>query len=147
MSANKTPPLLSKCKSYQDYIKKINIWCKITSIPKKDQGGAILLTLENEAEDKVLELDENEIICDLGVANIIKQLDKIYKKNETLEKFEALDSFETYRRQPEESINDFIIEFDKRLNRTKKLGTTMSNDLLAYRMIKCANMLEQDKYW
>ena len=145
MSSNKQPPLLSKCKSYQDYIKKINIWCKITSIPKKDQGGAILLTLENEAEDKVLELDENDILCDQGVANIIKQLDKIYKKNETLEKFEALDSFETYRRQSEESINDFIIEFDKRLNRTKKLGTEMSNDLLAYRMIKSANLSEQDE--
>ena len=145
MSANKTPPSLSKSKNYQDYIKKLNIWCKITSIPKKDQGGAILLTLENEAEDKVLELDENEIICDNGVANIIKQLDKIYKKNETLEKFEALDNFETYRRLSEESINDFIIEFDKRLNRTQKLGTTMSEDLLAYRMIKSANLSEQDE--
>ena len=145
MSSNKTPPLLTKSKSYEDYKKKLSIWSKITSIPKKDQGGAILLTLENEAEDKVLELDENDIICDQGVENIIKQLDKIYKKNETLEKFEALDSFETYRRLPEESINDFIIEFDKRLNRTIKLGTTMSDDLLAYRLIKSANLLEQDE--
>ena len=75
MSFNKTPPLLSKSKSYEDYIKKLNIWCKISSVPKKDQGGAILLTLENEAEDKVLELEESQIICDQGVANIIKQLD------------------------------------------------------------------------
>ena len=143
--SNKTPPLLSKSKNYQDYIKKINIWSKITSIAKKDQGGAILLTLENEAEDKVLELDENDIICENGVDNIIKQLDKIYKNNETLEKFEALDNFETYRRSPEESINGFIIEFDKRLNRTKKLGTTMSDDILAYRMIKSANLSDQDE--
>ena len=145
MSSNKTPPLLTKSKSYADYIKKLSIWSKITSIPKKDQGGAILLTLENEAEDKVLELDENDIICEQGVENIIKQLDKIYKKNETLEKFEALDKFETYRRPPEESINNFIIEFDKRLNRTIKLGTTMSDDLLAYRLIKSANLPEQDE--
>ena len=80
MSSNKTPPLLTKSKSYEDYKKKLSIWSKITSIPKKDQGGAILLTLEKEAEDKVLELDENDIICDQGVENIIKQLDKIYKK-------------------------------------------------------------------
>ena len=74
---------MSKSKSYDDYIKKLNIWCKITTVPKKDQGGAILLTLENEAEDKVLELEESEIICDEGVSNIIKQLDSIFKKNET----------------------------------------------------------------
>ena len=39
----------------------------------------------------------------------------------------------------------FYIEFDKRLNKTKKLGTTMSDDLLAYRLIKSANLSEQDE--
>ena len=59
---NRTPPLLSKSKSYDDWCKKIRIWQLITCINKKDQGGAILLTLEGEAEDKVLELSEDQIM-------------------------------------------------------------------------------------
>ena len=143
--SNKTPPILSKSKTYVDWIKKVNIWCRITSLPKKDQAGAILMTLEGEAEDAVLELTEDEIVSEDGVKLVKERLDKIYKKNETLEKFEALDKFETYSRPLEVSIHDFIIEFDKRYSRTKKLGTAISDDLLAYRMIKSANLSEQDE--
>ena len=142
---NKVPPLLSRSKSYDDWVKKIKIWCKITSLPKADQGGAVLMTLEGEAEDKILELEEEQIIAENGIENILKHLDTIYKKNETVEKFEALDSFESYKRPSELSIKDFVIEFDKRHNKTKKLGTAMSDDLLAYKLIKSANLSEQDE--
>ena len=53
---NRVPPLLSKCKSYADWCKKIKKWAKITSVSPLNQGGAILMTLDGEAEDKVLEL-------------------------------------------------------------------------------------------
>ena len=43
---NKVPPLLSKSKSYEDWVKKIKIWTKITSLPKTDLGGAALMTLK-----------------------------------------------------------------------------------------------------
>ena len=38
-----------------------------------------------------------------------------------------------------------MIEFDKRHNKTKKLGTAMSDDLLAYKLIKSANLSGQDE--
>ena len=94
---SKVPPLLSKSKSYDDWVNKIKIWTKITSLPKSDQGGAVLMILEGEAEDKILELEEDDIIAEDGLDNIIKQLDTIFKKNETVEKLYALDNFETYR--------------------------------------------------
>ena len=103
------------------------------------------MILEGEAEDKILELEEDDIIAEDGLDNIIKQLDTIFKKNETVEKFNALDNFETYRRPSDISINDFVIEFDKRHNKTKKLGTAMSDDLLAYKLIKSANLSGQDE--
>lgn len=142
---NKVPPLLSKSKSYEDWVKKIKIWTKITSLPKTDLGGAVLMTLEGEAEDKILELDESDIIAENGIENILKQLDILFKKNETVEKFNALDAFETYRRPSDLGINEFVIEFDKRYNKTKKLGTAMSDDLLAYKLIKSANLSDQDE--
>lgn len=142
---NKTPPLLCKSRSYDDWVKKVKIWRRITCLLPQDQGGAILMTLEGESEDKALELSEEDITSEEGVEKIIAQLDVLFKKNTTLEKFEALDSFETYRRSSDVSIHEFVIEFDKRYLKTKKLGTEMSDDLLAYRMIKSANLSEQDE--
>ena len=142
---NRVPPLLSKCKSYADWCKKIKIWAKITSVSPLNQGGAILMTLDGEAEDKVLELDEDKILCENGITNIITQLDQIYKKNSTVEKFEALDNFETYRRPSDTAMSEFLIEFDKRKNKTQSLGTEISDDLLAYRLIKAANLSDSDE--
>ena len=65
---------------------------------------------------------------------------KIYKKDELSEKYNALESFETYKRPSSTSICDFLTEFDKRYNKTKSYGTVMSDDLLAYRLIKSANL-------
>ena len=153
LKGNKSPPLLQKAKSYEDWVKKSKIWVKITCLLPESQGGAVLMSLEGgavlmslegETEDAVLELTEEELTSADSVKNILSRLDSIFKKNTTLEKFEALDNFECYCWLHHVSISDFVVEFDKRLNRTKKLGT-MSDDLLAYRMIKSANLSEQDE--
>ena len=62
---SKIPPLLSKSKSYDDWVKKLNIWCKITCLSKTDQGGAVLMILEGEAEDKILELSQDDIVAEI----------------------------------------------------------------------------------
>ena len=71
------------------------------------------MSLEGEAEDAVLELTEEELTS----ADRVKKsrLDSIFKKNVTLEKFEALDNFECYCRPHHVSISDFVVEFDKLL--------------------------------
>ena len=144
----KNPPLLQKPKSYDDWIKKLKVWRCVTCLPKNEQGGAVLASLEGaegEAEDAVLEMTVEELTGESSVDLIIARLDKLYKKNETLEKFETIDNFQTYSRPHHVTINDFIIEFDKRLTKTKKIGTVHSDDFLAYRLIKSANLTDQDE--
>ena len=97
-----------------------------------------------ERQKIVSELDEDKILCENGITNIT-QLDQIYKKNSTVEKFEALDNFETYRRPSDTAMSEFLIEFDKRKNKTQSLGTEISDDLLAYRLIKAANLSDSDE--
>ena len=68
---NKNPPLLQKARSYDDWVKKLNIWVKITCLPAESQGGAVLMTLEGEAENAVLELTDDKVTSADGVKNII----------------------------------------------------------------------------
>ena len=139
----KTPPILSKCSCYEDYKKLLGLWTKFSALDKNEQGTAVLLSLEGKAQEAVLELDTEVITADDGVSKIIERLDKIYLQDTLIKKYEALDSFENYRRPHDVSVSEYILEFDKRYLRTKNLGTQMSDDLLAYRLLRNANLGDQ----
>ena len=72
-------------------------------------------------------------------------LDKLFKKDETLQKYQALEVFETYRRPTSSSIQKFLNEFEKWYNKIKSFGTTIPDDIIAYCLLKCANLSEQHK--
>jgi len=110
---SKTPPSLKQCKSYDDWTKMINMWRVFTDLPKEKQGPALFLSLEGEAQDAVLELDEKEIIKDTGVETIIKRLDRLFKKDSVITKYLALEKFESFKRPPDMSIQTFLNEFKK----------------------------------
>ena len=142
---NKNPPSLSKSKSYADWLKLLDIWRKFTSLEPEKQGPAIVLSLEGEAQDAILELSTNDITDKDGVDKIIERLNRLYKKDELTEKYNALESFETYKRKSNTSIRDFLTEFEKRYHKTKSHGTVWSDDLLAYRLLKSANLTTRDE--
>ena len=141
--SNKISPALSKYKTYDDWIKALSIWVKFIDLEKKKQGPAVCLSLEGEAQEAVLELDEALITSDNGVKHITKRLDGLFKKDELLKKYEALEAFESYKHSSSTSMQEFLNEFTRRYNKTKSYGTTMSEDILAYRLLKSANLSEQ----
>ena len=137
---NKSPPLLSKSETHDDWIKLLSIWLKFTSLKSEKQELAIVLTLEGEAHDEVLDIHTDVISGKDGVSKIIKRLNKIYRKGELSQKYNALEEFEIYKRKGSTSIRDFLMEFEKHLHKTRTYGTTMSDDLLAYHLLKAANL-------
>ena len=78
-----------------------------------------MLSLENEALDVVLELDDEDIGKDNGVDVIIDRLNKLFKKDSTITKYQILEAFETFKRPSTMSIQAFLNEFDKQLFKTK----------------------------
>ena len=68
----KTSPSLSKCKTYEDWFKPIKVWRHFTDSPATRQGWALVLSLEDEALDAVLEIDE-DITKENGVDSMFKQ--------------------------------------------------------------------------
>ena len=92
---NKSPPLLSKSKTYDDWIKLLFIWLKFTSLKSEKQELAIVLTLEGEAHDEVLDIHTDVISGKDGVYKIIKRLNKIYRKGELSQKYNALEELES----------------------------------------------------
>ena len=103
------------------------------------------MSLTGTAQESVLEIDGAEINADDGIDKVIAKLDKLYMKDATLEKFETLEAFDSFQRKPETSIQEHIHEFEKIYNKLKDKGTTMSDDLLAYKLLKSVKLSEQDE--
>ena len=61
-------------------------------------------------------------------------------QDETLQKFEVFDEFDSYRHSPETPINEFLHKFDLLYNKLNSYGTTISDDLLGYKLLKAANL-------
>ena len=67
----KTPPSLSKCKNYEDWLKLIKMWQKFSDLLENRQGPDLVLSVEDEALDVVLEINEPDIRKENGVNFII----------------------------------------------------------------------------
>ena len=57
----KTPPSLSKFKTYEDWLKLIKIWRKFSDLPANQVEPALVLSLEDEALDAVLDINKLDI--------------------------------------------------------------------------------------
>ena len=116
----RAPPSLSKCTSYETWLKEIKIWQKFTNLSVEKQAPAIFLTLEGTAREAVLELDVEAISEATGVETIIAHLNKIFKKDQKLAAYEAYENFEKFKRSPDMSIRSFINEFERLYTKVKE---------------------------
>ena len=73
-----------------------------------------MLSLEDEALDAVLEIDESDINKENGDF-IIARLNRLFRKDLTVTKYQAVDAFLTFKRPSNMSIQAYLNEFDKRL--------------------------------
>lgn len=145
MSNHKNPPSFKKGDNYENWKKTLGIWQLVTSLEKSKQGPAIFLSLDSEAQEAILELPQDQIACSEGVKNILTKLDNLYKKDKTQSAFEALEDFEGLKRTEGQSIKDFCNQFDLAYNKAKTYGTTLSTDVLAFRLMKSANLKEDQE--
>ena len=89
-----------------------------TNLPANRQGSALVLSLEDEALDAVLEIDDKDIAKENGVDAIIERLNRLFKKDYTITKYQ-------------------------RLYKMKSYGTVQSDNILAYCLLKPANLSEK----
>ena len=61
-------------------------------------------------------------------------------RDETLQKYQVFDEFDSYWRSPETPINEFLHKFDLLYNKLNSYGTKNSEDLLGYKLLKAANL-------
>ena len=84
--------------TYEHWLKLIKAWRSFIDLPADRQGSALVLSLEDEALDAVLEIDDEDITKENGVDVITERLNRLFKKDSIATKYKALEAFETFRR-------------------------------------------------
>ena len=140
----KNPPKLRADMLYEDWKKDIKIWKRATELDKKKQGAVLFGSLEGKMKDTVREeVEETDFDNDDIVDKIIASLDKLLKKDEAEQSYQAFHKFITYRRPKDMSIEKFIQEFTLRATKVKNSGMVLPDGALAYAVLTCCNLTEE----
>ena len=85
-------------------------------------------------------MSEDAISSATGLTQVLSRLDYLYLKDETLQKYDTFEAFDSFRRPSHMSIPEFLHAFNLLSNKLQSYGTTISDDLLAFKLLKAANL-------
>ena len=142
------PPVFNSSKNYERYKIELLAWREVTTLSKVKQGIAIALTLpddESSVREKVFdELSIADLKSEDGLDKLIAFLDKILGKDDLEDILEKFEDFEDFRRG-DENTSDYIAKFDQKYSRIKKKGLKLPSEILAFKLLKRANLSKEEK--
>jgi hypothetical protein len=151
MAMRINPPVFkSDTKNYDRYKQELLAWKEVTDVPAAKQGIAIALTLPEgditNIREKVFdEISLVELKADTGLQTLITYLDKKLGKDELEDSWEKFEDFEDYSRKDDETISQYIANFDQKYQRIVKKGMTLPPEILAFKLIRKANVTREEK--
>jgi hypothetical protein len=72
-------------------------------------------------------------------------LDKVFLRDDKDKAYEAYKNFDTLSKSENMSMSEYIVEFDKRYNQSKKYEITIPEAVLAFRLLDKANLTSSEK--
>ena len=150
---NISPPNLNECSDYESYIKMLDIWRKITEVEREKHGLIIAYSLPNKSEkfgDKLRErllatVSTARLEGADGLKAVLEYLNKILGKDDKTTKLDSFLALDDCFKKPEQSIKDYVQEFDEHVDKCKALGMKFFEEHLAYLMMKRAK-LNKEQY-
>ena len=144
-----SPPVLNKNVIYTQWKREVLIWQLGTSVEDKKQASRVFSKLEGKVRDFASRLSLEELGDKDGVKKLIAHLDVFHKKDEAQTLFIAIERLEKYYRGQNESIQDYIEEFGRRIDQVNELITgdqeAYQDAILAYRLLKQASLSAEDQ--
>ena len=143
------PPNLGS-KTYELYRQELLAWREVTELRKEKQGIAIALSLPENDKTQIREKVFDQIpIDDLkeddGLNTLIAFLDDHLKKDDLADGLEKFEEFEDFQRKSDMSITEYIASFDSRYRKIEKLKMVLPSEILAFKLLKKANISKEEK--
>ena len=150
MSSKLSPPDFNQHTRYELYKAELEGWESVTDIPDEKRGMFIALSLPYKTEIKIKEkvfesLKKEDLNKKGGLKVLIDFLDKHLLKDKNEAHWGKFEEFEDIDRNPNETIQSFIATYDQKYERCKAIGMVLPGNLLALRLLKRANLTEDER--
>ena len=140
-------PTMSTNQPYCDWKKELEVWRvanNILQVDKQIQAATLFASLEGSPRQTVLsELAVDQITAEDGVENIIQILDNFFLGNETQSAYSAIDNLLRYKCSKGDTMENFIVQFNLKVNKVKSSGTVLPDGVLGYTLLNSANLPEE----
>ena len=143
LRSTKYPPAMYD--PYNEWKNELVAWKHLTDLPEDKHGAALLRSLDGDAKKAAQKVPIQTIITAEGWKEILAELDKLYEKDKSASKYNAFDKLIKFRRPDDMTLNDYLRKFELLKNQCESFGTIISDDLLAYCMLECANFSTEKK--
>ena len=143
------PPVLKNGGKYELYRKQILAWTELTDLAKGKQGIVVALSLpedETNIKEKVFnEIPLEDLKTDDGLTILLKFLDKLLGKEDSIDSLEKYEDFERFERNAGQSINEYLSSFEWKYKKIENKGMKLPAEVLAFMLIKKANISGDEK--
>ena len=143
LSALILPPEFREGNNYEAYKKELEVWKLMKTCSAQDQGPFVFRSLKGRAKIAANELTVTEIGSENGLDLILGKLDKLYLTEKNQRICSVLEQFESFRRSPSMTVASFVLDFERLHNSVKGYEITYPDGVLAYRLMKAANMSKE----
>ena len=116
-----------------------------TCVEKAKRAPLVFLSQEGKAREAVFELDIAAFNSKDGMEKVYEKLDTLFLEDTNQSAFLAYETFEGYRRQPDTSIEDFLINFSWHVTKLKDLNILLLEPVLAFWALKSANLTPENE--
>ena len=141
-------PAFGGDKSYDRWKQEIKTWQLGTNVGKKKQAVTVALSFPegSEVRGKIFEeVDIEGLAGDDGMNVLLQHLDKWYKKDEMSAAYEAWTRFDNYKKEKDDSMEKYILEFVKRNAGLGKYNVSIPKCILAFKLLDNAGLEVKDK--
>ena len=142
---------------YPEYKLKLLRWSRITKIAKNKQAEYVVYNLEDHPsgiQEKIdtaiggeIEDQDDGMIEDQddGMTKLIAFLDTIYAEDEMSEAWTKYKEFTHLKREPDQPVNEFVAEFDKKYKKAKESGCEFSDMVLGFNLLESCSLSDTDE--
>lgn len=131
----KIPPKLGPDTDYETWKNEIEMWKLVTDLNKNKQALAVALTLTGKAREAALEIDAHVLNTGGGLTTLLNALDEVFEKEAKDLAYKAYTDFDKFRKGPDMSMADYIINFERLYNKSKKHRMLLLDAILAFKLL------------
>ena len=111
-------------------------------------SGCSIFTRKDSSNirDKVFsDLSLDELKGDDGVKKLMEFMDKLFKKDQLSEAYEAFSDFERFKCKYTMTMDTCIMEFEKLYNKTAKFKMTLPQAVQVFKLLEGAGLDQKDR--